>query len=59
MIDSMAGLILTKRGSRVGGTDLEARRKAEVVVLELRREIAEACSKRADERGERGDRAAI
>jgi hypothetical protein len=48
MIDSMAGLILTKLGvpARVGGIDLEARRKAEVVVPELRREIAEAASGR-------------
>jgi hypothetical protein len=55
LIDSMAGLVLTKLGglpARVGGADLVARRKAEAVVLELRREIAEACQQLADERGE-------
>jgi hypothetical protein len=55
LIDTMAGLVLTKLSglpARVAGTDLVARRKAEAVVLELRREIAEACRKLADERGE-------
>jgi hypothetical protein len=55
LIDSMAGLVLTKLGglpARVAGADLGARRKAEAVILELRREIAEACNKLADERGE-------
>jgi hypothetical protein len=55
LLDTVAGITLTKLGSlpaRVAGLDLAARRKAEDVVLELRREIAEACSQMADERGE-------
>jgi hypothetical protein len=54
-VDELAGLVLTKLGglpARVAGTDLGARRKAEAVVLEMRREIAEACQQRANERGE-------
>jgi hypothetical protein len=48
-------LRLTKLGglqARVAGADLGARRKAEAVIFELRREIAEACNKMGDERGE-------
>jgi hypothetical protein len=55
LLDAIAGLVLTKLGclpARVGGADLVARRKAESVVLEVRREIAAACSAMADERGE-------
>jgi hypothetical protein len=55
LIDTMAGLVLTKLGglpARVGGADLVARRKAEAVVLEIRREIALACQRLGDERGE-------
>ncbi len=55
MIDQMAGLVLTKLGgwaARVAGTDLVVRRKAEAVLHELRIEIAEACTKLADEAGE-------
>jgi hypothetical protein len=55
LIDTIAGLVLTKLGglpARVGGADLVARRKAEAVVLELRRELAVACQRLGDERGE-------
>jgi hypothetical protein len=55
LLDDIAGVVLTKLGglpARVGGADLVARRKAEGVVLEIRREIAEACNAMADERGE-------
>ena len=55
MIDQMAGLVLTKLGgwpARVGGADLVVRRRAEAVLHELRVEIAEACTKLADEQGE-------
>jgi hypothetical protein len=55
MIDQMAGLVLTKLGgwpARIAGTDLGLRRRAEVLLRELRVEIAEACTKRADEQGE-------
>jgi hypothetical protein len=55
LLDCIAGLVLTKLGglpARVGGADLVARRKAEGVVLEIRREIAAACNAMADERGE-------
>ncbi len=55
MIDQMAGLVLTKLGgwpARVAGTDLAVRRRAEAVVRELRTEIAEACTKLAEEQGE-------
>jgi hypothetical protein len=52
MIDQMAGLVLTKLGgwpARIAGADLGLRRRAEAV---LRTEIAEACSKLADEQSE-------
>jgi hypothetical protein len=55
MIDQMAGLVLTKLGgwpARIAGTDLGLRRRAEVLLRELRTEIAEACTKLADESGE-------
>jgi hypothetical protein len=56
MIDQMAGLVLTKLGgwpARIAGADLGLRRRAEAVLRELRRtEIAEACTKLADEQGE-------
>jgi hypothetical protein len=55
LIDTFVGLVLAKLGglpARVGGADLVARRKAEAVVLELRREIAAACNAMADQRGE-------
>ena len=52
MIDQIAGLVLTKLGgwpARVAGTDLVVRRRADAVLRELRSEIAEACTKLADE----------
>jgi len=55
MIDQMAGLVLTKLGgwpARFAGQDLGLRRRAEAVLRELRTEIAEACTKLADEHGE-------
>ncbi len=55
LIDTFVGLVLTKLGglpARVAGTDLGARRKAEAVVIELRREIATACNEMADQCGE-------
>ena len=55
MIDQMAGLVLTKLSgwpARIAGQDLGLRRQAEAVLRELRVEIAEACTKRADEQGE-------
>jgi hypothetical protein len=55
MIDGMAGLVLTKLNglpARIAGHDLAARRRAEAVVIELRRELSEAASRLADEAGE-------
>ena len=55
MIDQMAGLVLTKLGgwpARIAGADLGLPRRAEAVSRELRTEIAEACTKLADEQGE-------
>ena len=55
MIDQMAGLVLTKLGgwlAHIAGADLGLRRRAEAVLRELRTEIAEACSKLADEQSE-------
>ena len=55
MIDQMAGLVLTKLGgwpARIAGADFGLRRRAEAVLRELRTEIAEACTKLADEQGE-------
>ena len=52
MIDQMAGLILTKLGgwpARIAGSDLGLRRRAEAMLRELRTDIAEACTKLADE----------
>ena len=55
MIDQMAGLVLTKLGgwpARIAGQDLGLRRRAEAMLRELRTEIAEACTKMADEANE-------
>jgi hypothetical protein len=54
-VDDLVGILLTKLGSlpaRLAGMDLGARKKVEIVVLELRREIAEVCQQRANESGE-------
>ena len=51
----MAGLMLTHLGSwpaRIAGRDLALRRRADAVLRELRTEIAEACTKMADEANE-------
>ena len=50
MIDAMAGL--SGWPARIAGADLALRRRAEAVLRELRTEIAEACTKLADEQGE-------
>ena len=55
VIDELCGIVLTKLGgwpARIGGTDLDVRRRAEAVLRELRTEIAETCLRLADERGE-------
>ncbi len=55
LIDELVGVTLTKLGgwpARVGGADLGVRRKAEVLLRELRTEIAETCLRLANERGE-------
>ena len=55
MIERMAGLVLTIIGgwpARIAGTDLGLRRKAEALVFEMRKEMAEAAIKLADEQGE-------
>jgi len=55
MIEQMAGLVLTIIGgwpARIAGADLGLRRKAEALVFEMRKEMAEAAIKLADEQGE-------
>ena len=55
MLDQVAGLVLTKLSgwpARIAGHDLTVRRKAEAVLRELRVEIAEACTAKADQNGE-------
>jgi hypothetical protein len=54
LIDSIAGLVLTHLGglSARCSRDLVVRRQIDATVHQVRREIAEACSKMADERGE-------
>jgi hypothetical protein len=54
-IDELCGLVLTKLGgwpARIGGTDLDVRRRAEAALRELRTDIAETCLRLADECGE-------
>jgi hypothetical protein len=54
LVDATAGTLLTHLsglGARCS-RDLVVRRNIDSVVLQIRREIAEACSKMADERGE-------
>ena len=54
-IDELCGLMLTKLGgwpARIGGTDLDVRRRAEAVLRELRTEIAVTCLRLAEESGE-------
>jgi hypothetical protein len=54
-MDEVVGLFLTRLSglsARCGGRDLAVRRAIDQAVYELRREISEACSKLADQRGE-------
>jgi len=54
-IDQLAGLILTKLGqwpARIAGADLALRRKAEVLLRELRIELSQAATAQADVEGE-------
>jgi hypothetical protein len=55
LVDQFAGIVLAALGglpARLAGADLAARRKAEAVIFELRREISQACHAAADQRGE-------
>ena len=55
LIDGIAGVVLTHLSgwpARLAGHDFVLRRKAEGLVRELRTEIAQACTKIADEVGE-------
>ena len=54
-MEQLVGLFLTGLGglsARCGGRDLAARRAIDKAVYDLRVEIAEACTKQADARGE-------
>ena len=54
-VEGIIGLVLTKIGgwpARIGGHDLVLRRKAEAMVFEMRKEMAEAANRLADETGE-------
>jgi hypothetical protein len=49
----MAGLTLTALSgwpARIAGTDLVLRRRAEALLLELRKALADECNRLADER---------
>jgi hypothetical protein len=51
--EEMAGLTLTALSSwpaRIAGTDLVLRRRAEALLLELRKAFADECNRLADER---------
>ena len=55
LVESMAGLFLTRLSgfpARCAGHDLTVRRAIERAVYDLRREISEACTAMADQRGE-------
>ena len=55
MVHDFAGIVLTKLGgwpARVAGTDMVVRNRAELVLRELRTEIAHACEALANERNE-------
>lgn len=52
VVDDITGVMLTGLGSlpaRIGGRDLDLRRRVETAVLEVRREISAAATKAADE----------
>jgi hypothetical protein len=55
MVDTLAGTVLTALGgmaARIGGHDLQSRRRVEQVVYETRVAIAQAANKLADQAGE-------
>ena len=55
MVHDFAGIVLTKLGgwpARVAGNDMGVRRRADLVLRELRTEIAHACEALANARGE-------
>jgi hypothetical protein len=56
-VDAMAGLLLTKLNelpARIGGQNLTLRRKAEKVVFDIRKEIADEAGRRAAEYADNG-----
>src|SRR5262249_51800193 len=54
LIDQIAGTVLTHLSGMAArcSRDMQVRRNIDAVVLQIRREISEACSKAADARGE-------
>jgi hypothetical protein len=55
LLDEVAGVMLTHLSAwpaRIAGPNLELRRRAEALLIELRRDIAIACDRLGDERGE-------
>jgi hypothetical protein len=55
LLDEAVGITLTHLSgwpARIAGNDLALRRRAEALLVELRRDIARACERMADERGE-------
>jgi hypothetical protein len=55
MIDALVGLILTQMSgmpARIGGHDLQLRRRVDQVVYETRVAMSQAATKMADEAGE-------
>ena len=54
LIDHIAGITLTHLSGMAArcSRDMAVRRNIDEVVMQIRREIAEACSKAADENGE-------
>jgi hypothetical protein len=49
LIDQLAGTVLTHLGGMAASRDTQVRRNIDAVVMQIRREISEACSKAADE----------
>jgi hypothetical protein len=55
MVEEMTGMFLTglsALSAKIAGADLGLRRRVDQAVFELRRELAQAAVKLADERGE-------
>jgi hypothetical protein len=55
LLDMAVGITLTHLSAwpaRIAGPNLELRRRAEALLIELRRDIANACDRLGDERGE-------